>query len=138
VPATGCTIPFIAASVIAAVNMPEEETKDKRIHIAEFEYTGQEILDALEEASGTKFEIARVPIAELMGKFEAAKMESRMREVFVLPVVILNFGAIDGKAEPCGAGLLSDGLTWNAKGLLTQKRKTVQEVAREVMCLGVA
>jgi hypothetical protein len=56
-----------------------------------------------------------------------------VREIFVLPVVLLNFAAVDGKHAPSGAGLLEDGLSWNAGGLLTQKRKNLIEIAQEIV-----
>jgi tRNA G18 (ribose-2'-O)-methylase SpoU len=133
VPATGCSADFIAASVVAALKMPEEETKNKRIHIAEVKYTGRQILEALEEVTKTKFEVIQVTSELLSQKLEKAKEEGLVRETFVLPVVLLNFAKVDGKDAPSGAGLLEDGLSWNAGGFLTQKRKNLIEIAREIV-----
>jgi tRNA G18 (ribose-2'-O)-methylase SpoU len=133
VQATGCSADFIAASVVAALKMPEEETKNQRIHIAEVRYTGRQILEALEEVTKTKFEVIQISSEQLSQKLEKAKEEGLVRETFVLPVVLLNFAAVDGKYAPSGAGLLEDGLSWNAGGFLTQERKNLIEIAREIV-----
>jgi uncharacterized protein YbjT (DUF2867 family) len=133
VPATGCSADFIAANIVAALKMPEEATKNKRIHIAEVKYTGRQILEALEEVMGTKFKVMNVPSAQLSRKLKEAEETGSARETFVLPVVLLNFAAVDGNSTPSGAGLLEDGLSWNAGGFLTGKRKTLTEIARQAM-----
>jgi hypothetical protein len=133
VPATGCSADYIAANIVAALKMPEEETKNRRIHIAEVKYTGREILDALEELTNAKFKVVQVSSEVLAQKLNIAKEKGLVRETFVLPVVLLNFAATDGKSTPSGAGLLEDGLSWNAGGFLTQKRKTLIQIAREIV-----
>ena len=133
VPATGCSSDFIAASVVAALNMPEEETKNKRIHIAEVKYTGRQLMEALETVTKSQFTVMQVQSKQLQLKLELAKEQGQVRETFVLPVVLLNFAAINGKSMPCGAGLLEDGLLWNAGGFLVQKRKSLVEIARQLV-----
>jgi uncharacterized protein YbjT (DUF2867 family) len=133
VPATGCSADFIAANIVAALKMPEEATKNKRIYIAEVKYTGRQILEALEEVTGTKFKVSNVPSAQLSLKLKEAEEMGLARQTFVLPVVLLNFAAVDGKSTPSGAGLLEDGLSWDAGRNLTQKRKTLIEIAQEAI-----
>jgi hypothetical protein len=133
VSATGCSCDFIAASVVAALQMPEHETKNRRIHIAEVKYTGRQLLGALETATKSQFSVTQIPSSQIQEKLDAAKEQGLVRETFVLPVVLLNFAAVDGENGPCGAGLLEDGLRWNAGGFLHQKRKTLYEIAREVV-----
>ncbi|KAH8808809.1 hypothetical protein F5884DRAFT_793425 [Xylogone sp. PMI_703] len=139
VPATGCSSDFIAASVIAALQMSERETKNKRIHIAEAKYTGRQILEALESAAEIEYTVTQVPAVGIRKKLELAKEQGPVRETFVLPVVLLNFAAVDEHNNPYGAGLLEDGLQWNAGGFLHQKRKSLVEIAKEtVECLSDA
>lgn len=115
---------------VAALKMPEEETKNKRIHIAEVKYTGRQIVEALEGATKEKFTITSVPNAVMKAKYKAAQEQGLVRETFVLPVGILNFSAADEQGNGCGAGLLEDGLSWNAGGFLDYKRKTLLEIAQ--------
>ncbi|RAO73528.1 uncharacterized protein BHQ10_009540 [Talaromyces amestolkiae] len=133
VPATGCSSDFIAASVVAALRMPEELTRNKRIHIAEMRYTGRHILQALEVATDTKFSATYVSSEFIQKKLTLAIDQGLEREIFVLPVVLLNFASTNEASKACGAGYLETGLDWNAGGFLTQERKTLLEIAREVV-----
>lgn len=133
VPATGCSTDFIAACLVAALQMPEDQTKNKRIHIAEVKYTGRQILEALELETGSKFTVTRVSSSQLQQGLAQANEQGLAREKLILPVVILNFAAVDENDKPYGAGLLEDGLRWDGGGFLYQKRKTLAELAREVL-----
>jgi hypothetical protein len=55
--ATGCTSEFVGRCVAAVVRMPEVETKNRRIKVAEVEYTGQDILAELKRATGKKWTV---------------------------------------------------------------------------------
>jgi nucleoside-diphosphate-sugar epimerase len=129
--ATGSSSAFIAACIVAALKMPEEITKNKRIRIAEVKYTGRQILDVLEEViGGEKFTVVDVPHRVAEERYEEAKQKGSVRETFVLPVGILNFSAVDNNNNPCGAGLLEEGLMWNGGGFLSYRRKTLLEIAK--------
>jgi hypothetical protein len=133
VPATGCSSDFIAACVVSALQMAEDQTKNKRIHIAEVKYTGRQILEVLELETGSKFTVTQVPSSHLQENLALAKEQGLVREKFILPVMILNFAAVDENGEPYGAGLLEDGLRWDGGGFLHQKRKTLVELAHEAL-----
>lgn len=131
--ATGCSSDFIAANLVAALRMSEQETRNKRIHIAETWYTGRQILQALEVVTQVKFSATEVSSDIIREKLKFATEQGLERDMFVLPVVLLNFAAVDGASKPCGAGYLEDGLGWTAAGFLTQKRRTLLEIARGVV-----
>jgi uncharacterized protein YbjT (DUF2867 family) len=131
--ATGSSSDFIAACLVATLKMPEDETRNKRIRIAEVKYTARQILGALEEVTRQNFSVVDVPNQVAKEGYQAARKQKLIRETFVLPVGILNFSAVDDDHTPCGAGLLEDGLVWNAGSFLTYKRKSLLEIAKQAL-----
>jgi len=120
--ATGVTLDFLARSVVAVLRMPQDETKNKRIRVAETSYSGKEILGLLEEVTGEKFEVTSETTAGIMKKAGDAK--GRM---FIVGWILgLNFNG-------SGAGDLREGLEWNSTGKFAISRKSLKEIVREAV-----
>lgn len=117
--ATGSTLDFIARSIVAVLKMPKNETRNKRIRIAEASYTGQELLNILEDVIGEKFEVTSVPTASLVETATGV-------ELAIGQVLRMNFNG-------SGVSDLRDGLEWNASGEFAITRKGLEQIVREAV-----
>lgn len=122
---TGCSLPFIAASIVAVLKMDEEKTKNKRIHISELRTTMNEMINAYEEVTGVEFERVPVSVQTLMAQRDNL-IESG--ELFPALFVSIQIGAYGGG----GAADLADGLQFDGDGHLGVQRATIKQIAAEV------
>jgi hypothetical protein len=89
--ATGCTLEFVGRCVAAVVRMPEVETKNRRIRVAEVEYTGQDILGELERATGKKWTVENGSTDEALEKGKEALARGDGRAAYLGYISKLNF-----------------------------------------------
>ena len=126
---TGCSMEFTGKCVAAALKMPEAETKNKRIRIAELEYTGRGILDALEEATGgSKWETEVRPLSDLTAQEEEDLRNNNMVRAY------LDF-VVRGDFDDSPSGYLPDGLSRFHNGDFKVSRKSLKQVIEEVVSL---
>ncbi|SCU85998.1 LADA_0D11496g1_1 [Lachancea dasiensis] len=123
---TGCSLPFIAASLLAVLQMDEESTKNKRIHISEVRASLNEITDAFEEVTGDKFE--RIPVS-------SESMFEQRKKIFAAGDIAtaLYFGVYITAFNGCGAGDLKDGLLFDGDGYLRLERRTLKDIVSEAV-----
>jgi hypothetical protein len=123
---SGCTLPFLAAAIVAVLRMDEEKTKNKRIPIAEIRVTMNQIADTFEEITGAKFERIRVTSKELIDQRDA---NLKSGNSFVALFLAVQLAAFNGG----GAGDLKDGLEFDGDGFLNMRRKTLRELCVEAV-----
>lgn len=121
---SGCSLPFLAAAIVAVLQMDEENTKNKRIPIAEVRATMNQIADTFDEVTGTKFERGRVTSQELIDQRNA---DLKAGNPFGAIFVTIHLAAFNGS----GAGDLKDGLEFDGDGFLNVRRKTLKELCIE-------
>jgi len=114
----------LARSVVTVLKMPQEDTRNKRIRVAEAQYSGRQIVDILEETVGEKFEVTYTSTADFIAEAKEGIKAGDFSKVvgFILG---LNF---DGT----GAGDLRDGLEWNATGEFALARKDIKQIVQVV------
>ncbi|KAK6069159.1 isoflavone reductase [Seiridium cupressi] len=123
---TGCSLPFVAACIVAILQMDEEKTKNKRVHISEVRMTGNEVVGAYEEATGARFEKTSTALQALLDQRDE---HLKAGEVFPAVFLGIQIAAFAGS----GPGDLEDGLEFDLDGLLTVKRKTLKELTTEAV-----
>jgi hypothetical protein len=123
--ATGCTQPFIAEAVISMLKQPPNETENKMIHIAEVEYSGQELLSLFEDETGSKWQVEDITPQGLLELADKAKMENNARLRTVSITLLLNFGG-------SGAAYFPGALTTPLKGSRYQ-RKTARQIVKDAV-----
>ncbi len=116
---TGVTTSFIAKSIGAIIAMSPEATKNKRLRIAEVEFTGKALLHTLEEVTESKWTVLERSTDEVFKDGLAAEERGDMRGFYLGNIIKINF---DGE----GAGYLEEGLQW-ADGIV--ERQTLKELA---------
>jgi hypothetical protein len=117
---SGCSLPFLGASIVAVLQMDEEKTKNKRIPITELRATMNQIVDTYDEVTGCKFERGRVTSQELISQRNANLKAGNPLGAFFIAI---HLGAFNG----CGAGDLKDGLKFDGDGFLNVRRRTLKE-----------
>lgn len=122
---TGCSMSYLAATVIAVLQMDEEKTRDKRIHVAEVRATMNEIADAYDKELGTTVERINVSSEELLRQRDA---NLRDGDVLAAQFLSIHIGAFGGN----GAADLGDGLKFDGDGLLNVKKKGLEELVSQV------
>lgn len=122
--ATGCTVGFVANAIIASLMLPGDETKNKRLYIAEVEYTGQEMLEMLQEVTGTKWEVTEVSTQYVQQKAQQLQVEGNLRGAYVNYAVALNFNG-------CGVADLRTGLDFGRP--LSLQRQTLERIIRHAI-----
>jgi hypothetical protein len=123
--ATGCTRQFIAQSVVNMLKQPPGETENKKIPIAEVEYTGIELLKCFEEETGDKWEVANVSLPELLDIAEKAKAANDARLHVTSITHFLNFGGFGATYFP---EALSSSLSPSP-----YQRKSLNEIVRDAI-----
>jgi uncharacterized protein YbjT (DUF2867 family) len=125
-PFTGCSLQFLAACIVAALQMPEEETKNKRIPVSEVRTTMNEIVRVYEKVTGHSFTVDNITSKSLVD----ARAGSLKNGEFPMAAMYTHVvGAFNGQ----GAGDLQEGLKFDGDGILTMKRKTVEELGAEAV-----
>jgi hypothetical protein len=87
-----------------------EEAKNRRIKIAEVQYSGLRFLDALETATDTSWNVKHISTTQVLEESRRALGQGDVRGVYVGHVLKLNF---DGS----GALDFPEGLEWNDSGV---------------------
>lgn len=123
---SGCSLPFLAAAIVALLKMDEEKTKNKRIPITEVRATMNQIADAFEEVTQTHFERSHVTSEALIEQRNASLSTGNP---FAALFVSIHLAAFNGS----GAGDLKDGLKFDGDGLLTLRRKTLKELCADAV-----
>lgn len=124
---TGCSLEFTGKCVAAALKMPESQMKNERIRIAETEFTGREILDCLEAATGgEKWETEIQPLSDLTKQEEEDLQKGNMGRAYRDFVV-------RGDFDDSPSGYLPDGLQWGDGGESEITRKSLQRIVDEVV-----
>ena len=106
--------------------MPEVETKNRRIRVAEVEYTGQDILGELERATGKKWTVENGSTDEALEKGKEALARGDGRAAYLGYISKLNF---DGS----GAAHFEEGLAWNSSGEYAVPRKSLREMVDDAV-----
>jgi hypothetical protein len=123
--ATGCTKPFIAQAVLDMLHRPASETENKKIQIAEVEYSGAELLANLEQETGAKWTVTHVTSAALLKKAESAAASGNFMGVMVSLLHVLNYGG-------SGAAYFPEALSSDIGGP-HYRRKTLKQIVKEAV-----
>ncbi len=124
--ATGCTLAFVGRCVVAVVRMPEVETQNRGIQVAEVAYTGQALLGELERATGQPWTVEHVSTDEALAQGKEALARGDGRAAYLRYIAKLNF---DGS----GVAHLAEGLAWNRSGAYAVSRKSLRETVAEAV-----
>lgn len=125
-PFTASSTEFIAASVVAALRMDEEKTKNKRIRIAEVQTTIKEVVGLIEEVKGVKLEAVDLSLEEVLQRKEEATKAQDPVGMYINAICYVEFGG-------SGAGNLTDGLAFDADGDSLIKRKPLKQLVEETL-----
>ncbi|KFY49826.1 hypothetical protein V495_00437 [Pseudogymnoascus sp. VKM F-4514 (FW-929)] len=123
--ATGCTKYFIALALLDMLLRPPGESENKKIHIAEVEYSGAALLKELEEETGAKWDVTHVTSAELIEKAEQYRANGDLRMTAVSLIHLLNYGG-------SGAAYYPQALLAELVGPKYQ-RKTLTQIVKEAV-----
>jgi len=115
---TGVTTEFVAKCIGAAVTMSEDFTRNRRIRIAETEYTGKTLLATFEEVTGEKWTVIEKRTDAVLAAAVDAGKNGNMAGFYYGTIQKLNF---DGE----GAGYFEEGLKWLDGAI---KRQTLKEM----------
>ncbi len=85
-----------------------------------------DMLEVMEKATGEKWVVESVSSNELLGDAKVAFERGDMRTGYVKTVLKVNFDGL-------GAAYFRSGLEWEAGGRLGVRRKTLLEIAEEVV-----
>lgn len=123
---TACTTRFVAEAVVVALQMMHvEQVKNKRLPVAEVEYTGRDLLRTLESATGEKqWRVEDISTESARQKGKELLAAGDPRGAYLNFATALNF---DG----CGAANLTTGLEFGSGYGL--RRRTLDEVVRDVV-----
>ncbi|KAK4942876.1 hypothetical protein LTR10_017452 [Elasticomyces elasticus] len=121
---TACTVPFIAKAVVVALQMPVDQVENKRINVAEVEYTGKELLQICELVTGEHWHVEEVSTESARQKGKELLAEGNARGAYLNFATALNF---DG----CGAANLTSGLEFGSGYGL--QRRSLEEIVREAV-----
>jgi nucleoside-diphosphate-sugar epimerase len=123
---TGCSQPYLAAAIVATLQMDEEKTKNKRIVVTEVRATMNQVLAAYEEVMGVKFETSQITSDELINQRNASLKAGDHSAAAFVAIKLAAFGgsgAADSKA----------GLDFDADGFLRMKKKTLKEMVADAV-----
>ncbi|KIW16070.1 hypothetical protein PV08_06121 [Exophiala spinifera] len=124
--ATGCTVGFVANAIVASLLLPDAETRNKRIYVAEVEYTGQEVLEVFQHVTGKTWKVTEVSVASTLEEGHQLLAQGNRRGAYVNYAVALNFNG-------CGAGYLVAGLDFGRTlGSLGLERQSLESIIRQV------
>ena len=123
---TACTTDFVARAVTTILQMPEEETRNRRIRIAEIRYSGTQLLDALRIATSTSWLVKYASTEQALESGRQALEQGDVRGAYVGHVLKLNY---DGS----GAADFPEGLAWNKDGKFSIARKSLEDIVSEAL-----
>ena len=118
---TACSTEFIGAAIVALLKLPEEETRNKRIPIAEVRITANELIETIEDVFGFKTDVDNKTSAQVMQERREALARKDFRGVHASTVTKL---VSDGS----GAGDLVEGMAFDADGALTFQRRSLKDL----------
>ena len=119
---TGCSLRFVGAAVVKMASKSGGDVKNKRIRIAEMEYTGKQVASLLGKVSGDEFTVKEdITSEESLKKCKAELEAGEELKAYFTAIKRLNF---DGS----GAGCFIDGLKWS-----DLPRKSLEEQVRSVV-----
>lgn len=120
---TGSTLQFTGRCVAAVLRMPEEETRNKRIRIAECEYSGKACVEALQEVMDEGWTTEEQSLEQMDGRIGEAMQKGDEMQAYLLWVVKWNFS---------GASLAryDEGLRWNREGEFEVPRMSLKEMMK--------
>lgn len=129
---TGCSLPFIAGCLVAALKMDEEKTKNKRIHVSEVRTTVNEIIGLYEKITGRGFERVPITTQDLIEQRNRFFADGEFFPAILTTIQVAAFGG-------GGAGDLEDGLGFDGDGFLDVKRKSIEQLVHDgLKKIGVA
>ncbi|KAK7885281.1 hypothetical protein LTR67_010459 [Exophiala xenobiotica] len=121
---TACTVSFVAEAILTALRMPDEKTANKRLHVAEVEYTGEELLRTIELASGDKWTATQLSTESAKENGMKLQAQNNLRAAYLNFARALNF---DG----CGAADLRSGLEFGRE--VDLQRRSLSDIVRSVI-----
>ncbi|KAJ9498899.1 hypothetical protein LTR99_005019 [Exophiala xenobiotica] len=123
---TACTVSFVAEAILTALRMPNEKTANKRLYVAEVEYTGEELLRTIELASGDKWTATQLSTESAKENGMKLQAEGNLRAAYLNFARALNF---DG----CGAADLRSGLEFGRELEVDLQRRSLSDIVRSVI-----
>lgn len=121
---TACTVSFVAKAILTALRMPTEKTANKRLYVAEIEYSGEELLRTIELASGGKWSVTQLSTESAKENGMKLQAQGNMRGAYLNLARALNF---DG----CGAAHLRSGLEFGKE--VDLQRRSLFDIVRGVI-----
>jgi uncharacterized protein YbjT (DUF2867 family) len=100
---SGVTTGFVARCIAAIVTTSDESTKNRRIRIAEVEYTGKALMQTLETATGENWTVVHKSTDEVLKDALEAGVNKDVRGFYIWNIIKLNF---DGE----GPGYFEEGM----------------------------
>lgn len=88
---TGCSLDFVSLCVCAVITMPQDATRNRRIRVAETQFSGKELVRALEEVTGKKWTGLQKTTEALVVESLAARSKGDMRGFYVGQILKLAF-----------------------------------------------
>jgi uncharacterized protein YbjT (DUF2867 family) len=113
---SGVTTGFVAKCIVAVVTTSAESTKNRRIRIAEVEYTGKTLVQTLETATGENWTVVRKSTDEVLKDALEAGANKDVRGFYIGNIIKLNF---DGE----GPGYFEEGMK-SFDGVVTRQSLT--------------
>ncbi|KAK5452149.1 hypothetical protein LTS15_007213 [Exophiala xenobiotica] len=123
---TACTVRFVAEAILTALRMPNEKTANKRVHVAEVEYTGEELLRTIKLASGDKWIVTQLSTESVKENGMKLQAQGNLRAAYLDFARALNF---DG----CGAADLRSGLEFGRELEVDLQRRSLSDIVRSVI-----
>jgi uncharacterized protein YbjT (DUF2867 family) len=123
---TACTVGFVAEAILTALRMPNEKMANKRLYVAEVEYTGEELLRTIELASGDKWTATQLSTESAKDNGMKLQAEGNLRAAYLNFARALNF---DG----CGAADLRSGLEFGRELEVDLQRRSLSDIVRSVI-----
>ncbi|KAL9129008.1 MAG: hypothetical protein Q9217_002442 [Psora testacea] len=123
---TGCSLRFTGECVATALQMPEAETRNRRIRVSEVYYSGKKIVEELERATDAKWYLDERPLDDLNRKEDEELKKGNPEQAYFAFVVRNNF-------DDSPAGMLEDGFDSWRTGELKIDRRPLAVIVDEVV-----
>ncbi|KAK6382740.1 hypothetical protein LTS17_003409 [Exophiala oligosperma] len=122
--ATGCTVEFVANAIVASLLLPDDETRNRRIYVAEVEYSGLEVLEICQQVTGNEWKVSDVSVQSVLEKGRQLQAQGNLRGAYLNYAVALNFNG-------CGAVDLKTGLDFGRT--LGLQRQSLESIIRHAI-----